>query len=330
MLEIKLHEVIDAESSAWIYEWFGMAHPFTLETLQRYLEENPDEKDIKLQIHCDGGNVLEGLAIYDCLRTSGRNIFCNVEGSCHSMAIVLLLSAPKAQRTANPNAQFLIHEVQGGVSGSTTAVERYAEEMRDLQNRILDIYADRTGAERSVLENAMKEEKMRDANYMLEQGFIGAINEYNTNAKTMNIFDKLKNLISQAEIEEQGAQNANEPAEPNNALAEQVSALTAERDTLNAEREQMQSRIAELENARNEQAEQVNALTEQVNTLTAERDALNNTIAERDAEITDLKGQIQSNGVAPTRQQSPNGGEEQSAEVQKQAIRDALNAQKKK
>ena len=189
MLEIKLHEVIDKESQAWIYEWFGMNHPFTLETLQQLLNDNPDEHDIKLQIHCDGGNVMEGLAIYDCLRTSGRNIYCNVEGSCHSMAIVLLLAAPKNQRTANPNAQFLIHEVQGGVSGSTTAVERYAEEMRDLQECILDIYADRTGADRAELSAAMQEEKMRDSKYMLEHGFIGAINEYNTNQRRICLLE---------------------------------------------------------------------------------------------------------------------------------------------
>ncbi len=336
MLEIKLHEVIDKESNAWIYEWIGMNHPFTLETLQQLLEQNPDEHDIKLQIHCDGGNVLEGLAIYDCLRTSGRNIYCNVEGSCHSMAIVLLLAAPKNQRTANPNAQFVIHEVQGGVSGTTTAVERYAEEMRDLQERILDIYADRTGVDRDKLSAAMQEEKMRDSKYMLEHGFIGAINEYNTNQieNKMNLLESLKNLLTKAETE--GVQNA-EPSQELDALRNQLETLTAERD-------QLQNRVTELENAQTERESEMNALTaerdglqEQVTNLTAERDQLQNsldeangTIAARDEEIVNLKGQIQSNGTAPARQQMPNGGEQQSAEEQKQAVRDALNAKKKK
>ncbi len=336
MLEIKLHEVIDKESNAWIYEWIGMNHPFTLETLQQLLNDNPDEHDIKLQIHCDGGNVLEGLAIYDCLRTSGRNIYCNVEGSCHSMAIVLLLAAPKNQRTANPNAQFVIHEVQGGVSGNTTAVERYAEEMRDLQERILDIYADRTGVDRAELSAAMQEEKMRDSKYMLEHGFIGAINEYNTNqiGNKMNLLESLKNLLTKAETE--GVQNA-EPSQELDALRNQLETLTAERD-------QLQNRVTELENAQTERESEMNALTaerdglqEQVTNLTAERDQLQNsldeangTIAARDEEIVNLKGQIQSNGTAPARQQMPNGGEQQSAEEQKQAVRDALNAKKKK
>ena len=247
MLEIKLHEVIDAESQAWIYEWFGMPHPFTLETLQQLLEDNPEEKDIKLNIHCDGGSVHEGLALYDCLRTSGRNIYCNVEGGCHSMAIVLLLAAPKNQRTANPNSQFLIHEVQGGVSGNTTAVERYAEEMRDLQERILDIYADRTGHDRAELAEAMAEEKMRDAQYMLEHGFLGAINEYNTNqiGKKMNLLDELKNLFARAEKE--GVEQ-NAAPQQNEALTEMQSQL----DSLTAERDQLQNRVTELENAQTE------------------------------------------------------------------------------
>lgn len=345
MLEIKLHEVIDKESNAWIYEWLGMDHPFTLETLQNLLNENPDEKDIKLQIHCDGGLVSEGLALYDCLRTSGRNIYCNVEGDCHSMAIVLLLAAPKSQRTANPNASFLIHEVQGGVSGSTTAVEKYAEEMRELQERIIDIYADRTGYNRDDLAAAMAEEKVRDSKYMLEHGFIGAINEYNTNKKNMGFFDELKNLISkhEKEVKEQeqnGAQAApaNEietlnariaelEGEKQNALA-QVETLTQERDTLN---EQVTNLTAE----RDAKADEVTNLTAERDNLQSELNTANETIAARDAEIINLKSQLGSDYQPGNRMNGQPAGDgkqddgKQSSEERKNAVREALNKQKK-
>lgn len=345
MLEIKLHEVIDAESQAWIYEWFGQNRPFSLETLQELLEQNPDEKDIKLNIHCDGGSVHEGLALYDALRTSGRNIFCNVEGGCHSMAIVLLLAAPKNQRTANPNSQFLIHEVQGGVSGSTTAVERYAEEMRDLQERILDIYADRTGYNRDDLAAAMAEEKMRDAQYMLDHGFIGAINEYNTNKKlNMNLIEKFKNFLSQVEKEENDAAPENVAApqndeltkmqellasmeqEKNDALA-QVETLTAERDELNNKAVDADGKIADL-------TEQVNALTEQNEALTNEVAGLNEQNAAKDNEIHDLKEQLGSHYVPADRlngQPAQDGkNNDKSSEERKNEIREALARNKKK
>lgn len=344
MLEIKLHEVIDAESQAWIYEWFGMPHPFTLETLQQLLEDNPDEHDIKLNIHCDGGSVHEGLALYDCLRTSGRNIYCNVEGGCHSMAIVLLLAAPKNQRTANPNSQFLIHELQGGVEGSTTAVERYAEEMRDLQERILDIYADRTGYDRAELAEAMAEEKMRDADYMLAHGFIGAINQYNTNknGNKMNLFESLKNLLTKAEAEGLGEQNAAPANDELTQLRENIATLEAERnearqqvETLTAERDAQMNRAVEAENKVTDLTEQVNALNEQKDNLTNEVATLNEQVKAKDEEIHNLKEQLGSNFVPQQRMNGiPAGegkqdGKQQDSEERKNEVRDKLGRNKK-
>lgn len=340
MLEIKLHEVIDAESQAWIYEWFGMPHPFTLETLQQLLEDNPDEHDIKLNIHCDGGSVHEGLALYDCLRTSGRNIYCNVEGGCHSMAIVLLLAAPKNQRTANPNSQFLIHEVQGGVEGSTTAVERYAEEMRDLQERILDIYADRTGYDRAALAEAMAEEKMRDADYMLAHGFIGAINQYNTNKLgNMKFFEELKNLLSKAEAEGVDSPEQNEEL---NQLRENIATLEAERnevrqqvEALTVERDAQTNKAVEAENKVTDLTEQVNALTEQKDNLTNEVATLNEQVKAKDEEIHNLKEQLGSNFVPQQRMNGiPAGegkqdGKQQDSEERKNEVRDKLGRNKK-
>lgn len=318
MITVRLHEVIDSESNAWIYEWLGMGRPFSLDALQEILDSNPGE-GLHFDIHCDGGNVMEGLAIYDVLRTSGREIECNVEGDCHSMAIVLLLAAPKDRRTSNPNASFLIHEVSGYVQGNTTAVERYAEEMRDLQGRILDIYADRTGRSRDELEAIMKEEKIRNASFMLEHGFISSINSYNTNSNNMTLIERFRNFLSQVESEEGGAPQDVAPAsEELNRLNERIAQLEQERDearnsmaTLEAERDSLRN---QLEQARNDhQTECDNAATE----LAGVREQLeqaNATIAERDSEINDLKGQLGSHYQPGNRLGGKPAGERQGAD----------------
>lgn len=338
MIEINLHEVIDEKSNAWIYDWLGMDAPFSLETLQAVLSDNRDNDDaIRLNIHCDGGNVMEGLAIYDALRTSGRNIFCNVEGKCHSMAITLLLAAPKGQRSAQPNSQFLIHEVSGGVSGNTTAVERYAEEMRDLQDRILDIYADRTGWDRKELSDIMSEEKFRDAQFMLDHGFISSINAYNTNSNNMGLLNELKNLISKAEkeVDEQNAaQNADQQSELAEKLAEAEKNLSEANGTitnLNAERETMQNsitekdaRIAELEGQLAEANAKCEASAATISDMTEQMNA-------KDTEIADLKKQVGSS-FQPAERESAASSEHKSAqasrEEEKEAIREALRKKK--
>lgn len=183
MIEIKLHNPVANEANAWLYWWDGYEGVFSLEFVQKLFDEHPDEKDFKFNIHCPGGEVEEGLAIYDCLRTSGRNIYMNIEGGCHSMAVTLLLAAPKENRTANPNCLALIHQVQGYAGGSADELEKAAEEARMLQNKILDIYADRTGMDRAELETIMNEQKERTAEELLAWGFISRINAYNTNLK---------------------------------------------------------------------------------------------------------------------------------------------------
>ena len=46
-----------------------------------------DDPDIDIRLHCDGGQVFEGWAMYDRLRATGKNISVTVEGNAASMAV---------------------------------------------------------------------------------------------------------------------------------------------------------------------------------------------------------------------------------------------------
>ena len=218
MVEIDIYKPIDKEDP-WMSLWFGDDWVFSADNIHRAFDENPTEKDFRFNINCDGGSVAEGLRIYDVLRTSGKNIYMNIEGGCHSMAVCLLLAAAKENRTANPNCRALIHEVRACTYDNLTAddAQALADEIRTEQNAILDIYADRTGTDRQKLEELMKAERQLTAEQLKEYGFISKINVYTTNrkkhlrtknfkemAKTKNevisaadnFMKKLKNLLS--------------------------------------------------------------------------------------------------------------------------------------
>lgn len=196
MIEVKLHNPVANESRAWMYWWDGYEGVFSLEFVQHLFKSHPEETDFKFNIHCPGGEVQEGLAIYDCLRTSGKNIHMNIEGDCHSMAVALLLAAPKENRTANPNCTALIHKVYGcSYSGTADELEAQAKETRMLQNKILDIYADRTDMDRETLEGIMNQEIAHNASELLSWGFISKINSYNTNYKSNHKFTMNVNQI---------------------------------------------------------------------------------------------------------------------------------------
>lgn len=199
MIETSVNLPIGPDSeNRWLASWGEEPAFFSLETIKKLFNDHPEEKDFKFNFNCDGGYVEEGLAIYDTMRTSGKNIYCNIEGGCHSMAIVMLLAAPKENRTANPNCRALIHNVRTMPYGDMTAgqMEDAAEELRMQEGAILDIYADRTGMNRDVLQSIMNEEKVRTASELLEWGFIGSVNNYNTNSKPQGMHKSTPNINS--------------------------------------------------------------------------------------------------------------------------------------
>ena len=200
MKEIRVYKAIDKEDI--FFSFFGEEDPFSFsaDAIHKVFDENPEEKEFKFNIDCDGGTVSEGMRIYDVLRTSGKTLFCNIEGGCHSMAVVLLLAAPLENRTANPNSRALIHEVRGGSWDMLRAEEMriLADAIEVEQNAILDIYTDRTGYDRSQLELLMKEEKQRTAQELINYGFISKINIYSTNLKTKK--PMAKNAITVQEL----------------------------------------------------------------------------------------------------------------------------------
>jgi ATP-dependent Clp protease protease subunit len=181
MLEVQIYDNIANKSEqAWLSAWGMDDCIFSADVVKKLFRDNPDEKEIKFNIHCNGGSVSEGLAIYDILRNSGRNIHMNVEGSCHSMALVLLLAAPAENRTGNVNLRALVHRVYCPAVGYYTADDLGL--LRDAaireENAILDIYEERTGKNRASLAAWMKSEKERTAAELLNMNFISKINSY--------------------------------------------------------------------------------------------------------------------------------------------------------
>lgn len=163
--------------------------------ISKFLNELPkDDKEINIRINCPGGNCLEGWAIYDALRTSGRELTATIEGECSSMATIILLAAPKERRFAYENAKLLIHnpsvfsefpiftdrltaEEIGKIKAKLTVQQ---QSLFDEQNRILDLYEERTGADRATLQNLMNEDKFVDMEHAINLGFITSTLPYNT------------------------------------------------------------------------------------------------------------------------------------------------------
>ena len=68
---------------------------------------DPSDNTIELMMNSLGGDCAEGFAIYDKLRSTGKEIKAVIQGRCGSMASVILLAA--SERKAFPHATLHIH-----------------------------------------------------------------------------------------------------------------------------------------------------------------------------------------------------------------------------
>ena len=193
MITIKVYSDIGGKSDKIFCDITGSNRKlFDAETVKDMFAANPGERDFRFDIHCNGGSIGEGFAIYDIMRRSGKRIWCNIDGNCHSMAVIVLLAAPRENRTANPKATALIHDVRTFAGGNLSAAEAQSLALTLLTERdkILDVYAERTGARRNELEAMMLAEREHSADELLKWGFISKINRYTTNFKQSKMSKK--------------------------------------------------------------------------------------------------------------------------------------------
>ena len=110
-----------------------------------YLEREDPEKDISLYIHCPGGGINAGLAIYDTMQLIRPDVSTICVGLAASMGTVLLCAGAKGKRYALPNATIHMHQAVGGAQGQAADIVIAAREISRLQDILKEIIVRHTG-----------------------------------------------------------------------------------------------------------------------------------------------------------------------------------------
>ncbi len=181
MAYLKIYSPIVNEENKAMTLFFSGVEGVSFQDIDEFISSIPENDNlIDMRLHCAGGDVIEGWAMVDKLRATGKEIHATIEGQCASMATVLLCAAPKENRRAYPHAQILIHDPY--IPEYTLAdayraedLEKIAADLRANTEKILDFYVERTGANREELAALMKDDKWIDTAEAQRLGFISEI-----------------------------------------------------------------------------------------------------------------------------------------------------------
>ena len=136
-----------------------------------------DAPEFNLFISSPGGDVFEGLAIYNSLKFSGKKINVIVMGIAASMASIVAMAG--TTRTMPENAMLMVHNALS-VGFSATDAEQHRE-MADLldkiDNSLVGIYVTNSGQSEEAVRAVMRANTFMSAKEALDLGFITAISD---------------------------------------------------------------------------------------------------------------------------------------------------------
>lgn len=157
-------------------------------TIDKVNSSNSAES-LNVHIHSSGGSVYEGLAIYNYLKGLKQEVNTISNGLVASIASIIFLAGKKETRVVNNTDSFLIHLPMGGMKGNAEDFEKTAKELRNIEDKLSNIYVQETNLTKDEALELMNKDEMLDVNFIKDKGFVNTINEFKAVAK-FNINNK--------------------------------------------------------------------------------------------------------------------------------------------
>ena len=183
----KASKVVDV----YIFDEIGMGGV----NAQGFIEEIKSFKDspMNLHINCVGGDVFDGMAIYNVIKKRTAKTTVYIEGIAASMGSVIALAADSVVMAEN--SLFMIHNAWGGAMGEAKEMKKTAKLLDKISGEIADIYVKKTKLPYDKVKEMMDEETWLNAEEALELGFIDSISDAIKVAAKYDV-SKFKNITN--------------------------------------------------------------------------------------------------------------------------------------
>ena len=182
MYEILIDKVIGEDE--W-RAWFGEETEVSSDDVRKALAAFPSgETEMRITIDSPGGDVYEGITIFNIIRDFARNnpdvkITTYVQGMAASMASVIALAAwsvnPRNDVIVEDNSIFMIHNAWGIVIGDENDMREGAEWFSKVDDMLRAVYVRRSGKSDDEIKAMMDAETWLWGDEIVEAGFAAAI-----------------------------------------------------------------------------------------------------------------------------------------------------------
>ena len=148
--------------------------------------------DIVIKLNSPGGDVFEGIEIYNYLKDHPSNITVEVTGIAASAATFITAGANEV--IMNVGTSIMIHEASTFTWGNKSDIQKTLNALETIDESILSIYSEKTGQSNDQLEEWMNEEKWFTADEAVEFGFADSVKR--DNAESVESEESIEDIIN--------------------------------------------------------------------------------------------------------------------------------------
>jgi ATP-dependent Clp protease protease subunit len=159
------------------------------------------ERDVTVKINSPGGDMFEGIAIYNLLRGHKAKVTVEVLGWAASAASIIAMAGDEIRMGLG--TFMMVHNAWGVVVGNRHDMREASDLFEGFDGAIADIYEARTGMKRKDIEKLMDAETFMGPSEAVKNGFADVVDDVlaapdakNSAPETINVRRKMDALLA--------------------------------------------------------------------------------------------------------------------------------------
>jgi ATP-dependent protease ClpP protease subunit len=159
---IRAEKNSDGQAELLLYDVIGFdmwtGGGFTPKSLIEQLTAMQPFDSLTVRINSPGGDVFDGMTIYNILRRQEAKVSVEVEGLAASAASFIAQVADAGELRISEAGMFMVHRAWGLAMGNTNDMLQMADVLEKIDGQIADIYASRSGRKAATWLGMMDDE----------------------------------------------------------------------------------------------------------------------------------------------------------------------------
>jgi ATP-dependent protease ClpP protease subunit len=144
-------------------------------TAQDFINDMRDLGDIDLHLNSPGGEVFDGIDIYNNLKQHSGIVAVYVDSLAASIASVIAMAASPGHLFIAKRGQMMIHDAFGMCMGNASDMRDLADLLDKQSDNVAGIYSDRTGTPAADWRKLMQDESWYDGQEAVDANLADSI-----------------------------------------------------------------------------------------------------------------------------------------------------------